>query len=37
MLCEGDGEITGTAVNGGDFAQGFQFNIQMPADLDQFR
>jgi len=30
-------EISCTAVDCLDFTEGFQFNIQMPADLDQFR
>jgi hypothetical protein len=30
-------EIAGIAVDCLDFTEGFEFYIQMPADLDQFR
>jgi len=30
-------EISGLAANGFDLAECFQFNVQVPADLDQFR
>jgi hypothetical protein len=37
MLQKFNLKITGAAADGFDFSQGFQFNIQMSADLDQFR
>jgi hypothetical protein len=33
----GNGEIALFTGNGGDFGEGEQFNVEMPADLDQFR
>jgi hypothetical protein len=30
-------EVAGAAADGSDFAKCFEFDIQVPADLDQFR
>ena len=37
MLCYFDFKISFFSVNTVDFGQGKQFNINVPADLDQFR
>jgi hypothetical protein len=32
-----DGKVAGCAAYRLDFTEGFQFDVQVPADLDQFR
>jgi hypothetical protein len=37
VLQEFNREVAGAAADGCDFTQRFQFDVQVPADLDQFR
>jgi hypothetical protein len=36
MLEDAYGKIARFAADGGDFRQGEDFDVEMPADLDQF-
>ncbi len=37
IICERDRKIPWITVYGFDFTVCYQFDVQMPADLDQFR